>query len=252
MKAEGTRFTTGHRLAGAALWLLATAFVFGAAAAADYPAPKGYVNDYAGVMESRHVQALSGLLAELEQKAQAQVAVAVMPGIKGADIESYAVGLFQKWGVGAKGSDRGALLLVAIAEKGARIEVGYGLESVIPDGKAGEILRTNLVPAFKEGRPSEGITNAAAAIAFAVAADRGVELTGQATPQQGRRPASLLSRIITIAIFILLIPIFIRNPFLFMMLFMGAGRGGFGGGFGSGGGGFGGGLSGGGGASARW
>lgn len=223
-----------------------------APAASGYPAPRGYVNDYAGAMNSGDADALSGLLAELDRKADAQVAVAVMPDIGGADVETYAVRLFEKWGIGKRGRDRGALLLVALAERAARIEVGYGLESVIPDGKAGEILRARLVPALRENRVSEGISEAAAAMAFVIAADRGIELTGRVSPQPGRGMPSPFSRIVTLLILMILIPVFIRNPVLFMMLFMGARRGGFGGGFGSGGGGFGGGLSGGGGASVRW
>lgn len=221
-----------------------------------YPAPRGYVTDHAGVLDGRASSALAGLLSELDRKAAAQVAVATVKDLGGRDVESYATGLYEAWGIGKKGSDRGALILVSVGDRKARIETGYGLEGILPDGLCGEILDRHMLPSFKEGDYAGGVLRGAVAVASVVARDAGVELTGAPVPAQ--RPAGrrgLLSNILFIGLLALLAPVFIRNPFLLLLLLSGGrgGGGGFGGGgFGGGFGGFGGGASGGGGASRGW
>ena len=80
-------------------------------------------------------------------------------------IEQAAVALFEQWGVGKKGKDNGILLLAAMKERKLRIEVGYGLEPIIPDGLAGEIIRISIAPRFKEGRFGDGLYSGAAVVA---------------------------------------------------------------------------------------
>ncbi len=207
------------------------------------------------MLDGRAAAALSGLLSELEAKADAQVAVVTVKDLGGSDPESYAAGLYEKWGIGNKATDRGALILVSVDDRRARIETGYGLEGVLPDGLAGEILDKHMVPFFRKGDYTGGVLRGASAVASIVARDRGVELTGGVPAGRQSKRGGWLSNLLFIALLLVLAPVIIRNPFLLLLLLSGGrgGRGGFGdGGFGGGFGGFGGGGSGGGGAGRGW
>jgi len=218
----------------------------------------GCVFDYANLVSADDEQAITSLLLELEEKTTAEVKVVALRSLEGGEIEDFSTRLFERWGIGKKGKDNGVLFLVAYEDRRARIEVGYGLEPVITDSQAGTILDTYVMPPFRSGNTSAGIRKGAEAIAGAVAKSAGVTLQALpvAPPTQAPKlghsdSPSILEIIIVIAIIIL----FIRHPFLALMLFSGGGRGGgwSGGGFGGGGGGgFGGGMSGGGGASRSW
>src|SRR4030042_4877442 len=83
-------------------------------------------------------------------------------------IEEYAVSLFKKWGIGEKGKDNGVLFLIAPNEPKTLIEVGYGLEPVITDGRAGEIIRETVIPFFKAGDYDQGILQGSRQIAALV------------------------------------------------------------------------------------
>lgn len=85
--------------------------------------------------------------------------MAIFQSLDGDTIENFAVRLFEQWKIGKKGKDNGVLLLIAINERKLRIEVGYGLESTITDGKAGEIIREVITPEFKKNNYYEGILN---------------------------------------------------------------------------------------------
>ena len=237
-------------------------------AQAPRPQPTGFINDYAGVLDAGVSRQLEALAVELKQKTKAEVAVAVISSLEGDSIESYANVLAEEWGVG-DAEDRGALLLLSIENRRMRIEVGYGLEPILPDGRAGEI-REQMRPALQAGDYNRAVTIGFLGIAQIVAADAGVSLTGVAASQR-RTPRRRRSR----GIFGLW-PLIFFLPFLFArrrgrggwhggavtsawMLggLAGMGRGGYsgmgGGGFSSGGfGGFSGGGFGGGGASGSW
>ena len=238
------------------------------AAQAPLPQPTGFINDYAGVLKPGVVQQLEAIAVELKQKTKAEVAVAVIKSLEGDSIESYANVLAEEWGVG-DAEDRGALLLLSIEDRRMRIEVGYGLEPILPDGRAGEI-REQIRPALQAGDYDRAVAIGFLGIAQIVAADAGVSLTGVAASQR-RTPRRRRSRGI-----LGLWPLIFFLPFLFArrrgrggwhggamtsawMLggLAGMGRGGYsgmgGGGFSSGGfGGFSGGGFGGGGASGSW
>ncbi len=226
-----------------------------------FPAPQGYVSDYAHALSPGAKSALNALLKELNRKTGAEVAVATLPDLGGADLNNYAVDLFAKWGLGKKGRDNGLLILLAMKERKLRIEVGYGLEGIIQDGLAGEI-RNRMTPFFKQGDFDNGLLVGASLVADRIAQDAGVKLeVPVAVPQRraGRRKKRS-SGIGSLIFLIFMIILFIKNPrlFLFFMLgsmlggrrrgYYGGGSGGFGGGFG----GFGGGMSGGGGAGGGW
>ena len=103
--------------------------------------PTGYVNDFAHVLDQATISQITDIARQVDEKAHAQMAVLTVNSLDGSDIESYAADLFKKWGVGAKSTNRGVLIVYAIKEHRARIEVGYGLEPILPDGKVGVFQR---------------------------------------------------------------------------------------------------------------
>ena len=128
------------------------------------PQPVGSVNDFAGLLTPATVAALEGQLKNLEAQTGAEVAVAIIPSLPGETIEDYAVNLFEEWGLGKKKEENGVLLLISRDDRQARIEVGYGLEPIITDGQAGEIIRQTIVPNFQAQKYNEGVTAAVAAL----------------------------------------------------------------------------------------
>ena len=103
--------------------------------------PTGYVNDFAHVLDSTTIAQISNTCKQVDEKAHAQIALVTINSLDGTDIESFAVDLYKKWGIGYKGTDHGVLILYAIRDHKARIEVGYGLEPILPDGKVGGFQR---------------------------------------------------------------------------------------------------------------
>jgi len=100
---------------------------------------------------------LENFLRSVERDTTAEVVVVTVSSLDGMTIEEYANRLFADWGIGTKARDNGVLLLVAAADRQVRIEVGYGMEGSLPDGLAGEIIRTAIVPEFKQGNMRRGI-----------------------------------------------------------------------------------------------
>ena len=125
--------------------------------AAAFPRPSGYVNDFASVLTEDDRIYLEAFLRAVERDTTAEVVVATVTSLDGLTIEEYASRLFAEWSIGKRTQDNGVLLLVAPAERRVRIEVGYGLEGSLPDGLAGEIIRTNIVPEFQQGNLRRGI-----------------------------------------------------------------------------------------------
>ncbi len=236
--------------------LIGAALCLAAAARADTDAllkrlaPRGFVNDYAGVLSRREAGSLESTLRGVKAATGAELVLVTLPSLEGGAIDDVAVRLYERWGIGVKGRDNGALLLAAMDDRRVRIEVGYGLEGVLTDGGAGRILDRAVLPAFREGRYAEGLTGGMQALVAAVAGEEAALPAQAAKPS--RRPSRGLS-LLHILLLIILVPVFLRNPWLFLLLLSG-GRGGYGGGggFSGGFGGFGGGLSGGGGASRGW
>jgi len=244
--------------------ILGLLFISNILLAVDFPKPTPYkyINDYVGVVEPEYVQKIISVGKELEDKTTAQVTAVIIDSLQGITIEEYAVELFRRWGIGQKGKDNGVLLLVAINDRQMRIEVGYGLEGAIPDGKAGRIRDEYIIPYFKEGDYSKGIYYGYLALAKEVAKEYNVELTFDVDAELPKSSSVDVDTIVIIIFIVTFIMLALsrrgvwyigpRGP-------MGPGNfGGFGGfrgsGRSSGGGfgGFGGGRSGGGGASGKW
>lgn len=127
-----------------ALTLCVLALLTTIAYATEIPKLIGHVNDYAGLMTKEQVATLEQTLTELEKQTTAQVAILTIKNLDGEDLEKYSIGVASTWKLGQKDADNGLLILYTVQEDKYRIEVGYGLEGGIPDGKAGDIIRQNL------------------------------------------------------------------------------------------------------------
>ncbi len=125
--------------------------------AATVPALKGRVNDYAKIIRDNDEREIEEYLEGLEQASGIQIAVLTVPSLDGDDISSFGIKVADKWQLGDKEKDNGAILIVAYAEHDLRIEVGEGLEGSLTDAKCGLILRNVIVPEFRDGNYSDGI-----------------------------------------------------------------------------------------------
>ena len=228
--------------------------------------PSGYVNDFAGVLSPATLYQLNEMCRQLDQKAAAQVAVVTVKSTDGDDIFKYSVDLYQKWGIGQKGKDRGVLILLAVEDRKYYITVGYGLEPILPDGKVGGFGR-EAVPYLKQKDYDHAASLLTSRLADVIAHDAGVDLTNPqptrtspSPPMDAPMPLGAVVALIIVALVVLLVPP-LRRLLFYILLFeafgSGGGRGGGGwGGSGLGGGGgfggFGGGSTGGGGAGGSW
>jgi uncharacterized protein len=147
------------RLAAAVLLLLA-AMLAVAAAAAALPALTGRVVDQANVIDAAAEAAIAARLEGFEGKSSDQIVVATIPSLDGEAIEPYANRLYRNWGLGQAGENNGVLLLVAPNDRKMRIEVGYGLEGTLTDLHSKLIIENTMVPAFRVGDFSGGISAA--------------------------------------------------------------------------------------------
>src|SRR5437016_4950702 len=139
--------------------------------------PTGYVTDLAGVIGAQKKAALQALGTELEQKTGAQMAIVTVRSLDGESVDSYAVDLYKQLGVGSKKDNRGVMLLVAPNDRKYRIEVGYGLEPVINDARAGDAGRA-MVPFLRANDYGTATVVAAKQLAGYIADDAGVTLSG--------------------------------------------------------------------------
>jgi uncharacterized protein len=214
------------------------------------PKPTDYVSDYAHVLSPEAVARLDSILAQLDHtQANAQVAVVTVNSLDGDDPADYANRLEEKWKMGRKGSDRGLLVLLAVGDHKYRIEPGYGLEGILPDGKVGDIGRT-MIPYLRQKDYDSAVLGAVGEIAQVIATDAKVTLNddGRLVQQRRAHHKMPLGRLILIIVMLLFFGGF-GVLWLISSLFSGfGGWGGWGGG-GFGGGGFGGGGFGGGGDS---
>ncbi len=241
------------------------------------PKPARYFNDYAGVVSSGTAQKLNQQLEDFEKATSSQVVVAVFPKMQsGSSIEDYTIRIARSWGVGQADKKNGAVLFVFVQDRRMRIEVGYGLEGVLPDALCKRIIEEQIKPYFKKSEYNGGLSAGVTAI---LQATRGEYKGTGRTVAQGRRGQEFP----TVPVFFpILFPLLF--PFVFPILFLvmfrkklsslgrgtvysrsnrstwsdwssgGWGGGGSAGGGGSSGGGFsgGGGDFGGGGASGSW
>lgn len=246
--------------------MLRLAFIFGlalCATAADWTRlqPEGYVSDFAHVIDAESRAAIERYLESLEKASGAQIAIVTIKNLDGEPVDDVANTIYRHFGVGKKGSNEGALFLLSIDERKSRLEVGYGLEPIVPDGVAGDILRA-MRPALRAGQYGPGLIEAARVLGTKIAAGKNItipEVLPQRRAFREERRDDISVKQIGLIVGVIIV---------FAWLNRGRRRGGgyyvgtpwthHGGGFGgssssgSSWGGFGGGDSGGGGASSDW
>ena len=235
--------------------------------------PQGYVSDFAHVLDAPSRARLEAYCGQVEQVTGVQMAIVTIDTLDGEPVEDVANTLYRKWGVGKKGKDEGIMLLLAIKDRRDRIEVGYGLEPILPDGFDGGVMR-EARPLLRQNAYGPALFAAAQEMGSRIAAAKGVTLGISLQPRRRvvqQRPG-IPWPFIVIGIIVLLALMrrgggggggFLTGMLLGNLLGRGGGGGGWGGGgfggYDSGGGGggggfggFGGGDSGGGGASSDW
>lgn len=222
------------------------------------PTTNIYVQDFARLLTPETKAKLIAIGNELDQKTTAQLAVVTVNSLDDMAIEDYATDLFRSWGIGSKKDNNGVLLLIAPTERQSRIEVGYGLEGALPDGKTGRIQDDYLLPKFQEGDFDGGINDSYLLLASVIADEYQITLRGDLSvplpPTRENASIPLPPWLIILIALGVIILVYLDFRFLggviTWALLNSLRRGGGGGG--GGGGGFGGGSSGGGGSSRRW
>lgn len=228
------------------------------------PVARGYVSDFAGVVDATTTRHLNALIQDLKNKTGAEIAVVVVDSTAPLTAFDYAMKIAEAWKPGTKGKDNGIVFLAAIKDRKMFILTGYGIEGILPDGRVGEIRDRLVRPAFRRGDYAGGIRAATEEMAAIIARSAGVRLdSAPAERAVGRRTQPISSALLPILLLIIFVLLVFRFPLLPLFLgprsrgggFGGGNSGGFGGGFGGGGGGFGGfggGGFGGGGAGGDW
>jgi uncharacterized protein len=233
--------------------------------------PQGYVSDFANVLDPQSRAQLEAYAGRVEQATGVQMALVTLKSLDGEQIEDVTNTLFRQWGVGKKGKDEGIMLLLAVQDHRDRVEIGYGLEPILPDGFDGSILR-GIQPLLRQGAYGQALIAGAVRIGSEIARAKGISLepgpARRVRQAPGRPGLPLPVIVIGIIVLLLLFRGGGSGGGLLTGLILGnlLGRGGRGGGWGGGGfggydsgggggggfGGFGGGDSGGGGASGSW
>jgi len=126
--------------------------------ALEVPPLAAPVTDLAGLLSAGQVEQLNDLLLDYEAHTSNQFAVLIIPSLEGEVLESYSIEVAGAWALGQADKDNGLLLLVALAERRLRIEVGYGLEGVLTDAFSGRVIDHTIVPYFKKEQYFKGIT----------------------------------------------------------------------------------------------
>jgi uncharacterized protein len=233
--------------------------------------PQGYLSDFGHVVDADSKARIESYAARLEKATGAQIALVTIDSLEGEPVEDFANDLFHRWGIGKKGTDEGLLLLLSVKDRRSRLEVGRGLEPIIPDGFAGGLLR-EMRPALANGSYGDAMLIAAHTLGDRIATAKNVKLEADTAPERPMRrrqqPSSGIPWPLIVGGIVLLLLLarggggggFLTGMLLGNLLggggrgYRGGGGGGFGG-YDSGGGGFGGfggGDSGGGGASSDW
>ena len=219
----------------------------------DIPrSPDRWVTDKAGFLSAPAVDALDSALEDFERRTGHQVLVYVDGTTGGIPLEDWASRAFQAWKVGRKGLDDGLAVFIMAADRKIRIEVGYGLEGLVPDITAGRVINDIMVPAIRNGENDRAVRDGISALLAVISGDPGAAGSGETGARTTRR-LSTGEKIFAGAAVLFFLILFITNPSLALWLLFSLLSGGRGGG-GSGRGSFrgGGGRSGGGGASGSW
>src|SRR5439155_6047617 len=173
--------------------------------ALDIPPLRGRINDYAGMIQPDKARELESRLSDFERDTGHQIAVLTIPSLEADALEDFSIRVAENWKIGQKGFDNGAILLVAQKEHKLRIEVGYGLEGVLPDAIANRIINEIIVPRFRENDYSGGIEAGVNAILQVTKGEPLPERARTRTRSNASRASSLLTALTITAILALFI-----------------------------------------------
>jgi len=182
-------------------WFMAFIFIIFpcTAGALEVPALKGRVNDYASILSPETAQKLDAVLSEIEKSDSTQIAVLTIPSLEGEVLEEFSIKVAEAWKIGQKNLDNGVILLVSKNDRKLRIETGRGLEGKLTDLVSGRIIRSEIIPKFKEGDFNGGIEAGINAIVSVVKGEYKASETNTGRKESGKNP------IFTLLIFLFVI-----------------------------------------------
>ncbi len=222
----------------------------------EKPEPARFVNDFAGILGAQEQQALEAKLKGYSDSTSTQIAVVIVTSLNGYDVADFSYRLAESWGIGQKGKNNGLLILIAPNERKMRIEVGYGLEAVVPDAKAKWIIDEIMKPNFKANNYYAGIDGAIDALINKASGE--YKRDGTETDYRKKGSSGMSWVVVIVIIIFIIISMFNKGGrngttrYSSGGMFLGGGGFGRGSGGGGGGFGFGGGSFGGGGAGGDW
>jgi uncharacterized protein len=220
----------------AAILLLAALGGISPLCSQTFPKPVGFVNDFADVISNADREWMENAAGEIQKKTGIEIAVVTIQTIAPLTIEEYANDLASLWQIGKKGEDLGLLIILAMAERKVKIEVGYGLEGLITDGTAGAIIDSAMIPNLKAGNYSAGMRKGFEATASLLASEYGFTISGIEADAAVASDSSAAGFDIPFEVIVFLIIFFVGGGrFFWPLLFLSRRRGrrGFGGGFGT-------------------
>ncbi len=165
--------------------LLCTLFLISSLTFSSYaislPEPTNdfFVNDFVNIIDDIDESEIMKIGADLYEQTNAQIVVVTIDSLDGYDVDEYALELGRKWGVGNEDSDNGVVILLSLSDRQISIQVGYGLEGCLNDGKVGRILDDYAIPYLTVDDFSTGLTEAYKAVAYVVCEEYGVELNAE-------------------------------------------------------------------------
>jgi uncharacterized protein len=183
------------------IWIALLVIAYSAwAAEPKFPALTGRVVDQAGVLTAGMRERLTAMLAAQEQQTGEQVVVVTLASLQGLPIEDFGYRLGRAWGIGEKGKNTGALLIIAPKERAVRIEVGYGLEGRLTDALSRAIIERDIVPAFRQGDFDRGVLAGTAALLGALGNPPAAEASRQ--PEAARQGDDITSALLLLGVII--------------------------------------------------
>ncbi|MFH1688348.1 MAG: TPM domain-containing protein [bacterium] len=226
---------------------------------ADPPIPqsRGFINDQAGLLSGSEIRQLESKVRAYHDQTGHEIAVLIVENLGNRSLEDFAHDVFQTWGIGSRAKDNGVLFLMALKQREARVEVGYGLEGELTDLECGRLVnrQSPMAQSFRNGDYAGGVNNVLDGIVEAIGGE--YNPPRPKSSDEGGRLSGLATLIFFGIVLFLILKGGRSSGWRTGGAFVGGSRSGgggftFGGGSGSGGGGFGGGSSGGGGASGGW
>jgi uncharacterized protein len=168
------------------------------------PALSGHINDTASLLSNRAVQDLERMLSEFEHTDSTQIVVLTIGSLEGEDLQEFSLKVAENWKIGQKGSDNGAILVIARDEKKIRIEVGRGLEGKLTDLTSGRIIREKIRPRFSKGDFDGGVKEGLSSMIDAVRGEFKASKSGTYRSQGSGIPT-----ILTLLVFLLILLVFL-------------------------------------------